>query len=568
MIFQGYFTRHHSEHSLRQSNELFVTYTGTNYPWPVLSSSGSSITTDYSNNEILIDSGTSEVATLNIGASYNATTFSYSMVVYFRSFIHTHSGNHSLTFAGDNCYSSSISTDDTDLTLGGNTLTFSGTDNGFHHFTVNFTKNQDLGCGNYDFYQELHYTFTLTENTDLSSPAGAVSGPFVVTGNIYYKLPRIFLVALGCVSSSDTVTLSDSTLCEHYDKGDNLHFTLFSVGNATAELIFCYDVSATIQYGSIALMPYSGTGVNVGATRYNAVICNGHHRAEMNMSITNNHLNTGRSHYTLDEPYVELGGTDISSLVTYPTITLRDNSANHILHFSTGFGSNTAQSVTDLTSDCESQKPSNYSITPGTYGANASNLLMNINVTTNSIPYWTCTGNNGGFRVHFIYIGNNTAADDGDHNVILCPGDDIYVYDNVELTGSNNVHYISIDHCNWSSGRTLYIQQGATAYKYITLKYYVTNLSNNSNLNSDIDYSGLTDSGSPVTVVNYDYSTAPTDVANYRSLNLGAWNFTVGALGELNIRYIGAEQGQNTTTNFTLPPSTTNVSYPIVYGSP
>ena len=42
-IFQGYFTRHHSEHYLRESNELSVNYTGTNYLWPVLSTSGLSI---------------------------------------------------------------------------------------------------------------------------------------------------------------------------------------------------------------------------------------------------------------------------------------------------------------------------------------------------------------------------------------------------------------------------------------------------------------------------------------------------------------------------------------------
>jgi hypothetical protein len=237
----------------------------------------------------------------------------------------------------------------------------------------------------------------------------------------------------------------------------------------------------------------------------------------------------------------------------------------HVLHFATGFGSNTAQNTTNLTSDSESQKPSYYSITPGTYGANALNLLMNMSVSTNSIPYLTSTENNSGLRIHFVYIGNNTAADDGTHNVSLTPGTDIYVYNNVDLTGSNDISYISIDNSNWSSGNTIYMQQGSTAYKYVTLKYYVTNLTNNSNLNSDNDYSGLTNSGSPVTVVNYDYSTAPTNVANYRALNLGAWTFTVGALGELNIRYIGAETGQNTTTNFTLPPSTANVSYPINY---
>lgn len=566
-IFSGYFTRRHSEHYLAQSNELTINFdpSGSNYPYPILSLSASEITTDYSSNETIHPSDSGQLATINIGDSYNLTTLSYQFTMYFRTFIHTHSGNHSLTFTGDECYTSTISTDDGDLTITDNVITYSGTDTDSHKLIVNCTKNQALGAGGYTFGQELLYTFTLAETTSLSSPTGAIAGPFTVTGNTYFSIPQTFLVALGCVQSSTVVSLSSSTLCEHYDKGDNLPFTLFSVGDVADDVTFCYNVAATIQYGSISLMPYTGTGVMVGSSQNNATICSGHHRAEMNMNIVENFLITGRSHYTLSDAIITLDGDDISGDCTYPTITLRDNSKNHIVSFYSGFGSNLATNQTDLTSDCESQVPSAYAITPIQPAANAANLLMNIKVQTNSIPYWRCTGNHAGFRVHFKYVGNNTAPDDGDHNVDLCPGDEIYVYNNQNLTGSNNIRYVVVDDDTWNEGVTLYIQQGSTAYKYITLKYYVTKSGNNDVLNSDIDYSGLTTVDNLVNIITYDYSAAPLEEANYRSLNLGAWRFTVGALGELNIRYIGAESGQSTNLNFTLPPINTTASYPINY---
>ena len=238
-------------------------------------------------------------------------------------------------------------------------------------------------------------------------------------------------------------------------------------------------------------------------------------------------------------------------------IKLVDSSRTHMLTFGAGCGDEINKQTSsiigqDVNGNSTLAIPTQFSQSNITsLQPTTTNLLMNLTIKSNSIPYNMSNGISTEIQVNLVIRACNTTI--GSYfwsNLVI--GTDIFVYNNPYQDGVNNISNIILNSSTYNQNNVLYILQGPTVYNYIQICYYASNLEN-IDLDKTNDYFGLPHSWAPEVICTFDYTNATSSISSFRICNLGDWSISSDGIGNLKLQYTGSVVGDAAGGSYILP---------------
>lgn len=198
--------------------------------------------------------------------------------------------------------------------------------------------------------------------------------------------------------------------------------------------------------------------------------------------------------------------------------------------------------------DASEQVPSVFSVSSTDVSGNDTDVILPnsylialpISSYTNFMPYNTTSGEGESFTVNYKLVGIVSDIDSSTN--VLVEGVDYEIFDEPpdETTGNapdTMPGYIEINSDNYyGEAEIRYFFLRTQAYQYVDVYVYYTGVSG----------TGLADISSintisAVKIGRYNFDIAPPVTLNGLTLNVGAWNFSVGLNGALILEYRGGE---------------------------
>lgn len=548
------------DNTLFTISDISIDNNSSAYTYPLISTDGESAILSRS-----VDIEADSDGTFNKNSSYDASNISYTIghdnTLYVKSPYNTFDDttDHILLITGLTdglTYTYPTAPGMTDNNDGTATMVFTGNSTSFNAFLINVHTTANLS--DYTFGSTITASFSIIDTTALQT-YGDASGTNDVSGTTIsfdFNIPQIVMVGIGnlCDSGSDFANMHDGgDLNGNFSKGGDVTITIMTVGSVNQTLVFPFDVNSNLNSDLMAYSP----------NPFNLCFSSGHRHYRALSFTQDNRISGNGAYYTLTPGTVTLNGDNID-VSTITQIELDDNSNNHEMTFAIGLGNELGiSSFTDTSTDT-TQTPASYSESDILAVQPISQeLYMVVGVNTNSIPYLTNSDTSAynTIRVNYYITGASTTDASG---TPLTIGTDIFVYDNINGTGSGNISYVLINDSTWNSDNTLYIAQGDIGYNFINIYYYLSDACDSTaSMNSHNDYHYLHNLiVNKVKIVQYDFTQATSGTTSSRYVSIGDWILQSNNVGDLIFKYNGTIQndtGAGVGSTFTLHAPTTLV---------